>query len=150
MEKEKNRPKVGVGVVTIKEGKVLLGKRKGAHGGGSWAPPGGHLEFGESLEACAARELEEEAGLKALSFQTGPWTNDIFENGKHYLTLFVFVHEFEGEPKLLEPEKCEGWQWFDWDTLPSPLFPSVSALIQKMGVEQLKILSCLQEIKNNV
>jgi len=31
---EIKRPKVGVGVIVIKDGKVLLGKRKGAHGAG--------------------------------------------------------------------------------------------------------------------
>ena len=60
---EKNRPKVGVGVIVIKDGKILLGKRKGPHGGGFWAFPGGHLEFNESLEDCARREVLEETGI---------------------------------------------------------------------------------------
>ncbi len=45
---ENKRPKVGLGVLIFKDGKVLLGKRKGAHGEGTWCPPGGHLEFGET------------------------------------------------------------------------------------------------------
>jgi len=44
-------PRVGLGVLIIKDGKVLLGRRKGAHGEGTWAPPGGHLECGESFGA---------------------------------------------------------------------------------------------------
>jgi 8-oxo-dGTP diphosphatase len=148
MESGKIRPKVGVGVVVIKGGKILLGKRKGAHGSGSWSPAGGHLEFGESLEACAKRELLEGTGLKALSFQLGPWTNDVFEEGKHYITLFVFVHDFEGEPQPMEPEKCESWHWFDWNALPSPLFSPVSSLIKKMGLEQLKNLSFYHDFES--
>ena len=51
-----DRPKVGVGVIVVKEGKVLLQRRRGAHGEGTWGFPGGHLEFKESWEECAKRE----------------------------------------------------------------------------------------------
>ena len=37
---EKVKPRVGVGVFVFNGGKVLLGKRKGAHGAGDWAPTG--------------------------------------------------------------------------------------------------------------
>ncbi len=138
MEQIKIRPKVGVGITLIKDGLVLLGKRKGAHGAGEWSFAGGHLEFGESVEECARRELAEETGLNALSVQLGPWTADIIEGNKHYITLFVFVDRFEGELQLLEPHKCEGWQWFAWDKFPTPLFAPVQSLIKKVGIEELK------------
>lgn len=126
----KTRPKVGVGVAVMNQGKVLLGRRKGAHTAGEWSFPGGHLEFGETVEACASRELFEETGLKALSIQLGPWVSDIIETNQHYITLYAFVDQFEGEPQLLEPHKCEGWEWFAWDALPSPLFAPVQSLIK--------------------
>jgi 8-oxo-dGTP diphosphatase len=119
---ERPRPRVGVGVIVRKEGKVLLGKRKGSHGANHWAPPGGHLEFGETVEQCATRELFEESGIQALSMQCGPYTSDIIDGDKHYVTLFVVVDRFEGVPQLMEPHKCEGWEWFVPDALPSPLF----------------------------
>jgi len=122
---EKARPKVGVGVVVLKNGKALLGKRKGSHGAGDWAFPGGHLEFGEFVEECAKRELMEETGMKALSVETGPWSSDVIDRNKHYITLFAVVDRFEGEPELLEPLKCEEWRWFPLDRLPEPLFPPV-------------------------
>lgn len=147
----KKKPQVGVGVVVVQEGKVLLGKRKGAHGAGEWSFAGGHLEFEETIEICAQRELLEETGLKARSLQLGPWTNDMM-NGKHYITLFVFVDQFEGKPMLLEPHKCEGWSWFDWNDLPMPLFPPVRSLIQKIGIAQLKEVSSFKTFsrKNTV
>lgn len=135
---EKKSPKVGVAVVVVRKGEVLLGKRKGAHGESLWATPGGHLEFGEEIETCAKRELSEETGLIALSVRLGPWVNNVIENTKHYVTIFTFVEEFEGEPQLLEADKCEGWQWFDWDFLPTPLFPSILSLFQKVSTEKLK------------
>ena len=117
-----SRPKVGVAALVVQDGKVLLGKRKGSHGSGQWAPPGGHLECGESVEGCAARELLEETGLQALSSRLGPWTNDIFGEDKHYITLWVFIDQFTGEVQLLEPHKCEEWKWVAWDELPAELF----------------------------
>lgn len=134
----KKRPLIGVGVVVLHEGKVLLGKRKGSHGMGDWSLAGGHLEFKESIEECAKRELEEETGLKALSLSLGPWTEDVIESDKHYVTIFVFVHHFIGIPKLLEPHKCEGWQWFAWNELPTPLFLPVRSLIAKVGLANLQ------------
>jgi len=131
------KPQVGVGVLVIKKGKILLAKRKGAHGSGSYSPPGGNLELMETVEACAKRELIEETGMIPLSMQLGPWTQNIMDE-KHYISLFAIITEFEGEPQLLEPQKNEGWGWYLWDELPKPLFPSLASLIESLGLEKLK------------
>jgi 8-oxo-dGTP diphosphatase len=129
---EKLFPRVGVGVLVENEGKILLGQRKGAHGAFTWAPPGGHLEFGETVEECAKRELLEETGLKIIASTLGPWMENVMENGKkHYITLLVHVDQFEGELQLLEPDKCDGWQWFSWDSLPEPLFAPFDSFIKR-------------------
>lgn len=135
----KARPKVGISSMVLKDGKVLLGKRKGSHGAATWATPGGHLEHGETIEEGAARELLEETGLRAKSLVRGPYTNDLISN-HHYVTLYVFISDFEGKLSCLEPHKCEGWEWFDWDNLPSPLLPPLETLIQEFGIEKLKKL----------
>ena len=66
MREPSSQPRVGVGVFVLRDGLVLLGLRRGAHGAGTWALPGGHLEFGEAVEHCAAREVHEETGLNML------------------------------------------------------------------------------------
>ena len=82
------RPRVGVGVFVNKDGKILVGKRKGSHGAGTWALPGGHLEPGESFEACCKREVLEETGLTIKNISPVVFTNDIFhDEGVHYITL---------------------------------------------------------------
>ena len=134
---ENKRPKVGVGIVVFSEGKILFGKRKNAHGAGCWSTAGGHLEFGETIEECAKRELLEETGLEATSLILGPWTNNVIDGNKHYVTIFVFVDQFVGEVSLKEPDKCEGWHWFHWSEIPAPLFPTVAQLFQKIEVEEL-------------
>jgi 8-oxo-dGTP diphosphatase len=127
-------PRVGIGVFVIKDGKVLLGKRKNAHGDGSWSFPGGHLEFGESWEDCAAREVMEETGLNISNIRFGTATNDIFEKeNKHYITIFMITDWQSGEPQNMEPEKCEAWEWFEWkeESLPSSLFVPLQNLLKK-------------------
>ena len=130
------RPKVGVGVAVLAEGMVLLGKRKGTHGSGLFAMPGGHLEYGETVEECAKRELFEETGLEATALELGTWTNDLLDGAKHFVTLFVFVHAFTGELALKEPNKCEGWDWYHWHRLPMPLFQPILSMIDKVGMDQ--------------
>lgn len=123
-------PRVGVGVIVKRGGKVLLGKRRGSHGEGTWGFPGGHLELWEDVEDCARREVDEETGLKIRNIKLGPYTNDKFrKDGKHFITLFVIADYDSGEAEMKEPEKCDGWEWFRWKDLPSPLMDSIGNMI---------------------
>lgn len=122
------RPSVGMGVIVLRDDYVLLGKRKNAHGEGTWCFPGGHIECNESLTECAKREVKEETGLEITNLWYGPYTNDIFvTKKKHYLTVFVIAHCEKGKAQVMEPDKCEKWKWFKWHELPEPLFlPAVN------------------------
>ncbi len=128
---EKNdRPKVGLGVLILRNGKVLIGKRKNSHGDGTWCFPGGHLEFGETPEECARRETLEEAGITIKNIKRIGYTNDIFEKeNKHYITLCMTAEYESGEIKIMEPDKFDEWKWFALDDLPKPLFISPRNLI---------------------
>lgn len=119
--------RVGVGVIVIRDGLVLLGQRIGSHGAGTWALPGGHLEFGEGVDECAAREVREETGLEIEACSAGPYSSDLFE-GKHYVTLFVVARSRAGEPRILEPTKCAEWRWVRWSALPTPLFQPLATI----------------------
>lgn len=124
------RPEVGVGVLVLRDGLVLLGRRRSALGAGCWAAPGGALEFGEDLLHAAARELKEETGLTASALELGPYTSDVFsEAGRHFVTIFVVARGLRGRPMNLEPDKCEGWAWFRWGAWPEPLFAPMASLL---------------------
>lgn len=126
---QRQRPGVGVAVIIRDSDRVLLGLRTAGHGSGTWQFPGGHLEFGESIEGCALREAREETGLELINPQLGPYTNDIFSaEGRHYVTLFVLADYAGGVPAVCEPDKCARWEWFGWDALPEPLFLPVANL----------------------
>jgi len=123
-------PRVGVGVLVWRDGRVLLGRRRGSHGAGTWAPPGGHLAFGEEVADCARREVAEETGLGLGAVTPGPFVNDVFASeGKHYVTLFVMTTQASGEPELREPDKCAGWGWYCWGDWPEPLFAPLKTLV---------------------
>ncbi len=131
------RPLVGLSVIVMKEDKVLLGKRKGSHGAGTWAFPGGHIELFEELENCAYREVKEETGLTRENIHLidkypVAATNDFFKSeNKHYITLFMRAKYVSGEPRRMEPDKCEEWDWFYRNDIPSPLFTPVRNLIEQ-------------------
>lgn len=132
-------PKVGVGVFVWKDGKFLMGRRRGSHGHDTWSVPGGHLEFDESWEECALREVREETGMRVGNVRFFAATNDIFEeDNKHYITIWVECDWLEGEPKITEPDKWIDHQWRTFDTLPSPLFEPCFGNLKKAKPELFK------------
>lgn len=116
--------RVGLGVICMNgQGQFMMGRRKNAHGDGTWALPGGHLEFGETFEQCAAREVLEETGLELTDIKTLSVANHFFDDGaKHYVTLYC-IGRINGDPRVMEPHKTESWEFFsDWSNLPQPCF----------------------------
>jgi 8-oxo-dGTP diphosphatase len=118
--------RVGVGVVLqdpANPHRVLCGIRKGSHGAGTLALPGGHLELYESWEDCACREVLEECNLELQRPVTfGHVTNDPMPaEHKHYVTIFMMAKCKDTVPaqilQNMEPEKCEGWQSYSWEEL---------------------------------
>jgi len=122
--------RVGVGVFVFKDGKFLMQKRQGSHGAGTWSLPGGHLEFGESFEETARREVKEESNLTIKNVRFGAVTNDHFvDENKHYVTIWMLSEWASGELKNMEPEKCSAQTWNTFDDVPQPLFLAWNQLI---------------------
>ncbi|MBE3560807.1 MAG: NUDIX domain-containing protein [Ktedonobacteraceae bacterium] len=117
------RPSVGVGVLVTRGHDILLMKRHNAHGAGTWSPPGGHLEHGESFQECAIRETLEETGVLITDATVLAVTNDIFEaEGKHYVTVWVEGKYLSGEAEVISEREASAVSWFPWHALPEPLF----------------------------
>ncbi len=123
---------VGTGIIITRNNQLLLIKRKGPHGAGTWSTPGGHLDFGETPEQCAAREAKEEVGIEVVEARFRAVTNDIFEDeGRHYITIWMDCKTSSQEPVIAAAAEVAELGWFAWEALPSPLFLPLENLLQK-------------------
>lgn len=143
---ENKKPGVGVGIMILRDNKVLLGKRhedpdkadSELHGEGTWTMPGGKLHFGETLEDAVFREILEETGaeinkgdLKLVSI-----TNDIVEDA-HFVTMGFLCKNFQEEPKVMEPDEITEWKWFSLDDLPTPVFSPSEKILKNYLARQI-------------
>lgn len=120
----------GVGILVLRQGKVLLGLRNSdatkasssLHGEGTWTMPGGKMHFGETVPQVAARELQEETGLTSSNFTVFSVSNDRVPDA-HFITIGTVCEDTVGEPQLMEPEEIIEWRWWPLDTLPPNIFP---------------------------
>jgi 8-oxo-dGTP diphosphatase len=115
--------KVGVAALIKKDDQVLLLKRNGNHGLGTWSVPGGHLDLFETPETCAERETLEETGVTVKATKFLGITNDVFkETNKHYITLWMECEYVSGIPEITSPEEAEVVAWCSCKKLPENLF----------------------------
>ncbi|HWQ35388.1 MAG TPA: NUDIX domain-containing protein [Blastocatellia bacterium] len=132
MQSDNRHTRVGMGILVMRAGRVLLGQRRGSHGAGCYAAPGGHLEFGESFAEAARREVREETGLEITRLRLLSVGNYLFDGTRHYVDVDFVCEAPHGEPQLREPEKCAGWAWYEIDQLPEPLFIVTQRMIESL------------------
>ena len=133
---EEKSVNVNVGVVIMKDGKILLGKRnddsvkdKSSFGeAGTWTMPGGKMRFGEEFEQAAARELLEETGIIAKRLKVICVNNEKTDD-EHFVSVGMLCDMWEGEIQVKEHDKITEWQWFDLESPPFPVYvPSAKIL----------------------
>ncbi len=132
-----NIVRAGVGIMVLRDNKILLGKRHDdpikasseLHGEGTWTMPGGKMHFHEDFEDAAKRELAEEAGIIPKSLKIISLTNDKVPD-RHFITIGFLCEDFEGDPKILEPEEITEWKWFNLNNLPEKIFPPCTKILK--------------------
>lgn len=134
---DQKRVRVGVAVILPRyDGRILMGKRKGGRGAGTWHLIGGHMEHGETVEMCAIRETLEETGIQISTVYTTRYIDNLFvEDGTHYVTLYTMASiDNYPQPVLREPDKCEEWRWVDPRDMPMPLFPPLERYLRRYQI----------------
>lgn len=127
--------KLVVYVFLERNGKILLGKRKGAFGEGYYSTPAGHIDKGETVLECGKRELFEETGIDTDEFEfVGVRILKDYEidgvEADPYVAFAFKAKNWKGEPRLTEPDKTEKWEWHPIDDLPEPMFPPVPMMVE--------------------
>ncbi|MBI2420897.1 MAG: NUDIX domain-containing protein, partial [Candidatus Levybacteria bacterium] len=126
----------GFGVILIKRGKILLGKRhpdpdkadSAFRSSGEWCLPGGKLDYGETFEEGAIREVKEETGITIKNPQVISVHNCKNEYA-HFVTVGLIAKDWRGKAKVMEPDEITEWQWFSLKKLPYPrYFPSFEVI----------------------
>jgi 8-oxo-dGTP diphosphatase len=121
-------------ILLERDDKVLLLRR--AHTGymnGYYTPPAGHMDGGEAPSTAMVREAMEEVGVtvKPEDLELAHCMMYMAAEGTHErVTLFFKTKHFEGEPKNMEPNKCDDVSWFSKDELPEMVWEAKHAFEQ--------------------
>lgn len=121
---------VTVHLFFIRANTILLARRfNTGYRDGEYSVPAGHLDGGETVRAAAAREAEEEVGVRieADDIRFSSVMHRI--EGDERVDFFVQIQRWEGEPFNAEPEKCDELRWVDMDDLPGNIIPYVRRAI---------------------
>ncbi|KAA1420653.1 NUDIX domain-containing protein [Mumia zhuanghuii] len=102
---------------------------------GHWALVAGHVDADESARTAAAREASEEVGVTIDPASLEPLTtlHRWVEGGpavEQRVDFFWIARDWDGEPRIVEPEKSADQRWFSLRDLPQPAVPQEEAVIE--------------------
>ncbi len=127
-------------VVLRRGGEVLLHLRQGTgYRDGHWACLAGHVDPDESADAAAVLEVREESGVLVDVTDLRPLTTmHRYEPGgpriEQRCDFFYEVTVWQGEPRIVEPDKCAAMGWFALDELPEPVVPHERVVLDALRV----------------
>jgi ADP-ribose pyrophosphatase YjhB (NUDIX family) len=117
-------------LILLKGGKILLLRRfNTGYEDGKYSVVAGHIEENESARQTMIREAKEEAGI-GIGVNNLEMVHIMHRNeGGNRLDLFFTAKEWAGEPKIMEPDKCDDLKWFDINDLPENVIPYIRQAI---------------------
>lgn len=116
--------------VIIKDNKLLLLKKFSKS---YYETPGGKTEKDENIEDCLVRELQEEIGIKVVSFKKFLEADKFKFENKEITNYSFLIERFEGDPRLVEKDVFEKLVWVKIkDAKKLPLAPNVKTIVEKL------------------
>ena len=134
-KKERFRIFIAAYLVLVKDGQILLLKRKNTgYQDGNYSLVAGHLDGAETAKQSIIREAEEEAGirLKLTDLEVVHVMHRYKPDEREYIDVYLQIDTWEGEVINKEPEKCDELKWFPLDDLPSNMVPEVRSAIENI------------------
>jgi len=131
MKKERFKLIPSVYLILIKDNKILLSRRYNTgYFDNNYSFPAGHLNGGETLKQAMIREAREEVDvtLDPADLELIHVMNRKIPDNER-IDFFFTAKKWQGEPKIMEPEKCDDLRWFDLDNLPKNIVPYIRQAI---------------------
>jgi len=130
---ERFRMTVAAYLVVIRDGKALLLRRSNTgYADGMYSMIAGHLDGGETVAQCIAREASEEACLTVdeNDVEIAHVMHRRGDDGNERIDYFCTAKKYGGEPVIGEPEKCDDLSWFPVDALPANTLPYINTALE--------------------
>jgi ADP-ribose pyrophosphatase YjhB (NUDIX family) len=117
-------------LILIKNGKILLLRRfNTGWSDGQYSVVAGHLDGNETFLQAMIREAKEEAGIE-LSMDDIEVVHVVNRKStEERVDFFIRARKWKGEPRNMEPNKCDNMGWFPIDKLPENTIPYVKQAI---------------------
>jgi 8-oxo-dGTP diphosphatase len=131
----RDRFPVVVHTLVMRGGRLLLLRRSGTgYRDGWYVLPGGHQQFGESIVACAVRELAEETGLVVAPGQVRPAVVMPYRtDGEQGIDFIMRCDVVAGDAYIAEPTRCDDLGWWSADALPAQTAPYIPVALELLG-----------------
>ena len=117
-------------LILVKDGKILLLRRfNTGWGDGNYSVIAGHLDGNETFLQAMIREAKEEAGIE-LSQEDLEVVHVVHrKSNEERIDFFILAKRWKGEPRNVEPHKCDDLSWFEMDKLPENTIPYIRQAI---------------------
>ncbi len=134
MQKERFKIIPAVYLVLIKDNKILLSRRYNTgYFDGDYSLPAGHLDGNETLKQAMIREAKEEIDmfLDPADLELAHTMNRKILNNER-MDFFFTAKKWQGEPKIMEPDKCDDLNWLESNNLPKNIIPYIRQAINSI------------------
>ena len=118
----------------IKDGKILLLRRfNTGYQDGNYSVPAGHIDGEERATSAMIREAKEEVDIDISENQLRMVHAMHIKSDEERIDFFFEATKWQGEPKIMETNKCDDLSWFPINQLPQNVIPYVKAGIENYG-----------------